>query len=471
MREMNDILQGMDESEFIVNCTNFKFFAERVLGYSIQPFHEEWIDLIMHNRRIAIEAPTGFGKTAVLGEAYCLWISFTARDKEMCIVSKSLNQATKILGNIKDKIENNELLRELIPQDKPAGHWCSATTMDLSTGCKIFCRPYSENIKGIHVDYLLGDEVASYDNYHIWYRFVVTRANAKNGVVVAISTSDNIADLMQELLANPEYVGKVYRAIENGKSIWPERWPITKLNKIRNEIGEGPFQREYLNNPRAEAENALFPPHLLVDCFDPNEVFTMKPLAGFTVIGCDFAIASGPRADYDAYIVLNKIGNKAKIVHGETHRGFSIAAKIMRLKELYNTYSPRILGEEDSGVASTIRFVIDPSNVGQAVYEQLRGEGMPVEGAKFDSFSRNQMLINLRQMIEKQELIIPRGDDPVTMTFTDKLIKELISMVEAKTKINVTYESKAPHDDIVMALAMASKGIAVQRGYTDMFAF
>ena len=476
MRTMSDILQGMDESEFIIKCTNFKFFAERVIGFSIQPFHMEWINMIMNNRRVAIEAPTGFGKTAILGEAFCLWTSYTQKEKEMCIVSKTLNQATKILGNIKDRIENNEMLLELIPQDKPAGHWCSATTMVLSTNCKIFCRPYSENIKGIHVDYLLGDEVASYDDYAIWHRFVVTRTNAKNGVVVAISTSDNIADLMQELLVNPEYVGKVYKAIDDdGKSIWPENWSLEKLNKIRSEIGEAAFQREYLNNPRAEAENALFPPHLITECFDNTLKFTMKPLSGFTVIGCDFAIASGPRADYDAYVVLNKVGNLSQLVHGETHRGFSIAAKMMRLKELYNTYSPRLkekTDEKGDEIPSTIRFVIDPSNVGQAVYEQLRAEGYPVEGAKFDSYSRNQMLINLRQMIENKELIIPRNsEDTATITFTDKLIKEMISMVETKTKMSITYMVKCAHDDTIMALAMACKGVIAQKGYTDMFAF
>lgn len=471
MRTKEEIFQGMPEHEFVIDCQDFKFFAERVLGLQVQPFHMEWIEMMEKFNRVVIQAPTGFGKTEILGRAYCLWKSYMEQNKSMCIVSKTLPQSSRVLSEIKDHIENNELLRELIPENKPASNWCSATVMPLSTGCQIFCRPYSENIKGIHVDYLLGDEVASYDDYSIWYRFVVTRVNAKNGKVVAISTPDNISDLMQELLNNPEYVGKSYPAIQNGKSIWPDRWPMNKLQKIKNEIGPEAFEREYMCNPKAGVENALYPPHLLTECFDYDGRFINSPRDGITFIGCDFAIAAGPRADSDAYAVVNKIGNKATLLFGETHKGMSIAAKILRLKEIYQMFRKKIENEDQQ--TATIKFIVDPSNVGQAVYEELRREFIPVEAANFDSISRNAMLINLRQMIEKKEIIIPRNaEDPLTMNFTDRLIKELISMMETKTKTGiVTYASKAPHDDTVMALAMACSGVAKQKECLDMFGF
>ena len=468
MRTYNEIFGEFTEDEFIVSCSDYKFFCERVLGLEIQPFHMEWIDMIKTNKRVAIQAPTGFGKTEILGRAYCLWTAVIEQGREMCIVSKSLPQARKVLSEIKETIEENEFLRdELIPAHKK--HiWASADSLSLSTG-KIFVRPYSENIKGIHVDYLLGDEVASYDDHSIWYRFVATRVNAKNGTCAAISTPEGITDLMQELLNNSEYVSKSYPAIVNGKSIWPSRFPIERLHKIKAEIGLSAFEREYMVNPKAEVENALYPPHLLMECFDPDLGFKQTATHGFTVIGCDFAIGAGPRADFDSYVVLNRVGSKAFILHGENHHGFTIAAKVDRLVELFERYKyhPTELDTDDT-IPANLKFVIDPSSVGQAVFEELRNKGLPVEAAKFDPISRNQMLINLRQMIEKKELVIPRNkEDPLCMTFTDIMIKELISVVELQNKI----KSKAAHDDTVMALAMAAKGVAAQKEFLDMMAY
>jgi len=474
MRTLNEIMGNYSEPEFVVRCSDYKFFCENVLGLDIQPFHLEWIEMIKTNKRVAIVAPTGFGKTEVLGRAFCLWTAYTEESKEMCIVSKTLPQARKVLAEIRECIENNELLEEeLIPKGKKHT-WASADAMTLATACKIFVRPYSENIRGIHVDFLLGDEVATYNEHSIWNSFVVTRVNAKDGTVVAISTPKSISDLMQGLLNNSEYVGKAYPAIVDGKSIWGSKFPIERLARIKAEIGVAAFEREYLVNPKAEVENALYPPHLLIECFDFQSGFTQLPLPGFTIIGADFAIASGPRADYDAYVVLNKFGRKATILHGETHRGFMIAAKVNRLVELYNKYKYRIEDDQaEDVVPGTIRFVVDPSSVGQAVFDELRSRGLPVEAAKFDSSSRNQMLINLRQMIENKDLVIPRNkEDPLCMTFTDKMVKELISMVETQTKTRlITYQSKAAHDDTVMALAMAAKGVNQQREFVGMIAF
>jgi hypothetical protein len=471
MRTLKEIYNGLTETQFQAKLADFKFFTEQVIGWQVKPFHLEWFNMAEKNRRIAIQAPTGFGKTSILGTAYCLWRAIRETGKEFCIVSKSLPQSTKVLSSIKETIEDNEYLQQLIPKGRPVGMWCSATMMDLATSCKIFCRPYSENIKGIHVDYVLGDEVASYDDPSIWYRFVVTRTNAKNGICVAISTPDNISDLMQELLCNPEYVGKSYPAESPvGTSIWPEHFPMSKLNKIKNEIGIAAYEREYMCNCKAEVENAVFPPHLVVECFELNQGFKMSPQDGYTVIGADFAIASGPRADFDAYCVINKFGPKSAILYGEVHKGFTIAAKVARLKELYHTYQKKLTEEEEKNPdlvknASTIKFVIDPSSVGQAVLEVLRSEGYRVEAGKFDYINRNMMIINLRQMIENKDLIIPRhAEDESCQKFTDTLIRELISLMETKSKNGqISYQTKGPHDDTVMALAMACYGVSQQK--------
>jgi hypothetical protein len=433
------------------------YFAEKILKLDLEPFHKEWIWAIYNNRRVAITAPTGYGKTTVVGVAYTLWFIMYHQRKQVLIVSKSMPQSIKLLEAIKSEMLENPIFKELVPSNKET--W-TKTEINTSTGCKIFCRPYSQNIKGFHVDLIICDEAASFQDHSIFYRFVVTRAIAKNGKVVCISTPENIADLMSQLATNPEYWSKTYVAEENGKSTWESHFPMRKLNKIRAEIGESAYQREYLCNPQAERDRGVFSPANISECYDPNSKFEKSSEDEEEVyIGCDFAIASGRTADYDSYVVVKRKGEFVSIIHGERHRGMPVVSKIDRLSELYEMYRP-------------LRMIIDESMVGQAVVEGLREKGIPVEGQNFSAKSRNKLLVDLSRLITDHKLVIPRNpNDEAALEFTNVLTGELLGFVEAKTAMqSITLLSQAPHDDTVMSLALACKAFCESANSIEYYA-
>jgi len=459
MRTIQEITNGEDQTSFLMKAyLNPKFWCERVFGLDLADFHEEWLNMISENQRVAIIAPTGFGKTEILGIAYPLWLVWFNTNKEILIISRERDQSTKILERIQKAIEDNELLKQLIPEKKDT--W-TKTEINLSTGCKIFCKSYNqkETLKSFHVDYLLCDEAASYEDPSIFFRYISTRVMAKKGKLVCISTPVSIIDLMAQLLDNEEYTSGRYPCMKNGNSIWPNRFSNERLAQIKREIGTSSFEREYMCNPRAEEEDALYPPNLVTDCFEYNTKFRRETTGGDVIIGCDFAIASGPRADFDAYIVIEKVGNVSMIIHGERHKGINIKAKVMRLEELYRNYNPK-------------RMIVDESQVGHAVIEELMSMGIPIEGADFHPNSRNSRLVTLRKVIEEKKLSIPRDkEDPLTMTFTDVLIEELIKFKEIRTKAQTkTYQSTGAHDDTVMALSLAVAGAQKFKEYVDMVA-
>ena len=67
MRTLEDIFQGEDEQQFLLDCRfDFGKWVTRVLGYDYKWFHREWIEALLSKKRIAILAPTGFGKTTIL---------------------------------------------------------------------------------------------------------------------------------------------------------------------------------------------------------------------------------------------------------------------------------------------------------------------------------------------------------------------------------------------------------------------
>lgn len=444
---------------------DFKLFCERVLEYSVQDFHMEWIRAIMAEDRVSIIAPTGFGKTTFLGNAYILWRTFYEKDKRFLMISNSMPQSIRILEEIRILIENNEFLKELMPDNTLKTTSWTKTEIMTNTGCKIMCKPYNENIRGYHVDYILCDEAATFADHSIFFRYVVTRVTARNGKIAVISTPCDIADLMAILSHNPAWCSRRYKAIyqnERGERtlLWGSKFTNKKLASIRNEIGSAAFEREYLCNPKAMSENAIFDPGQIEDSYDYEMTFGSRLAQDSQVyLGCDFAIAHGPKADFDSYVIVERVGDKAVIRHGEVHKGFSIQAKLMRIEQLYQQYN-------------VTRIIVDPSHVGYAVVEELRKRMLPFDAPDFSSQNRAKMLISLIQLFEQGRMIIPRNNkNPMTLTWTNRLINELLSFVETRTKSNfVTYQSTGAHDDTVMSLVLACRPVSTQKEFLDFVA-
>jgi len=452
MRTKNEILQGEDERRFMLKCAlSPEIFCERALGLELKPFHKEWLKIIRKYDRIAISAPTGFGKTTIFGVAYPLWLSYFKPGSQSLIISKTIRtQSSNVLEEIKRTIEENEILKELVPDDKKQ-YW-TKEKINTKFGSKIFYSSYSQNVRGVHVDYIFCDEVATFPESELFFRDVVTRVVAKKGKIAAVSTPINTTDLLAQLMNNKTYYSKSYPAIIKDESIWPERFPLSALTRLKIEQGEANFEKNYMCNPRAEAENTIFPLGKIMEGFDPERGFDTN-IEGRTYIGCDFAIAKGPLADFDAYVVIDKVDNFYIIKHIEIHKGVPTGAKVNRIRQLSEIYKP-------------VRVVLDESGIGQAIIDDVRANGIPALAQSFHSAARSNLLMNLRNIIDGKKLIIPRSrEDSKVIRLTNELVTQLIGFKETKSQAtgNINYLSTASHDDIVMALAMAVKAASTIR--------
>jgi hypothetical protein len=424
-----------------------EIFCERVLGLILKPFHREWLRLLMDDDkdRLAISAPTGFGKTTIFGVAYPLWLSIFKPNSRSLIVSKTIRtQSSNVLDEVKRTIENNELLSTYMSSEQEK-EW-SKEKLVITNGSSIFYSSYATSVRGVHVDYIFADEVATYLETETYFRDVTSRAVAKKGKIAAVSTPLNTTDLLAQLMNNKVYFSRSYPAIVNGESIWAERFPINELMRVKLEQGESNFEKNYMCNPIAESENAVFPIKLIMECFNYETGFNSN-VEGRTFLGCDFAVAKGPTADFDAYVVIEKLGNSFIIKHIEIHRGFPIDAKVRRIIQLNELYKP-------------VKVIIDESGIGTAILEELRSNALPIIAQSFHSAARNNLLMSLKNILDGKKLVIPRSkDDSMAIKLTDELVAQLIGFKETKSKAtgSINYLSQASHDDIVMALAMAVK--------------
>lgn len=461
MKELNEMLGKDDLTSFLYKCrTDFEFFCNNVLkdifsDGGIQPYMMEWFNTLQKNDRVVILAPRGFAKTTIIGIAYPLWLMFTKRNLKIMIVSQSETRAKETLSILKLAIETNPLLIELKPKD--ARETWSAKQINTTTGCKYFCRPFTKTIKGERVDYNFMDEGASYEKPELYFDYVVPTLNpgGKTAIITTPEIGANLVSMIEE--RNLDYAFKVYPAIVNNESIWAQRFPMEKLKKIRDELGEQFFQKNFMCNPRAEGGLSIYTAASLRLCSDRQSGFTSKTFGGDLFIGCDFAIASGPTADFDAYIVIERLKDSAIIKYGEFHRGWTVEAKVNRIEDLVERYNPQIV-------------ICDESSIGAAVIEELRARGIPTEAQSFQSRARNKILNNLKTLLDNGKIKIPRNpEDMIATRFSDKLEAELLAMNEVTSKAtNITsYISSAAHDDLVMALAMAVKKVRGARAFED----
>jgi hypothetical protein len=258
-----------------------------------------------------------------------------------------------------------------------------------------------------------------------------------------------------------DYVFRKYTAITStGEALWPERFSLMRLNKIREEQGEQFFQKNFMCNTRAEGSNSVFTANSILGCTNYEARYTSEVLGeeGEIYMGCDFAIATGNQADYDCYVIVERIGDRAVIKFAETHRGYSVQEKVSRISHLFEIYKPLLI-------------IADQSSIGAAIIEELRNTGLPVQGYSFQALSRNALLNNLKILLDNKKIVIPKNkDDMQAVEFADKLEVELLSFREQHSKItgNTAYVSTSAHDDTVMGLALSVSKIKQNQDFEDV---
>ena len=454
---------------------DFALFCEEVLKYTIKGFHKEWCETLQREQRIAISAPTSYGKSYIFGIAYPIWLAFFRPKSESQIVSAVVQgQSQTIIEKIKIMMLDNELLNELVPKSKLKDFEFSKTRMVMSNGSKIYLAPYSANVRGTHVDYLFGDEVATYkdkqDDYIIWFRDFMSRVEGKGGQVAAVSTPIEPGDLITLLLKKKGWFSKIYAALldKDGKPatapytketafpIWADRVPaphdFETLMRIREEQGHEVFERNYQCDPTAAVAKAIYSSKDITAGYDEEIDYTHKTQGGMIFIGGDFAMSDHKDADKDAYVVIEKLPDKILIKHMEINPGGTpFEEKVNRLDELSKLHQP-------------YQLRLDNSNVGQYVTRDLLARGWPAIGNPFGAKSRNTYLSTLKIVIGDRKLTIPYNKDNFdTIKLAEELTLQLVGFKEVKSEKGfTTYKSTAPHDDLAMALALAISGAEEQ---------
>ena len=442
------------------------FFIQNIITnpmkITLTPYQEEWINTIHQNKKVSISAFRSSGKTESVLVDYPIYRAYTQKNFMGVVISDSLKQSLEVIRNIKERIVSNEVLSTSIPSNRLAS-W-SKTEIELKNGSRLISRPYTDRIRGIHVDFVGCDEVGEYQNHDVFLGAILPIVTAKDGSVVAVGTYKHSIDLLHKLKENPEWKSLYYPANlpYKGKTLWEWRYPGKSLMQVKKEIGNNiMFSREYLLKVMS-VDTQLFPAEIIIPSFDYTDTFIDAPRPGcIYYVSLDFALSGKSGADFSVYVVfeIDKQG-VVKIVRIERYKGLSYIAQKKRIQELYNIFKP-------------VKCVADEGSFGKSFIQDMRAIGIPLIGFNFQTRRRELLEVfrgafdlNFDEGVElpkekKKFLICKNKEDFITTQLTDLLLKELEAfnvVFKTKQKGDITgrieFESTEPHDDLVMASAM-----------------
>lgn len=196
-----------------------------------------------------------------------------------------------------------------------------------------------------------------------------------------------------------------------------------EIDDARIQLPEVVFEQEYLANPSENSANP-FGNAFIKRCVKP---ISAQPIVCY---GIDLAKS----VDYTVIIGLDKDGNVAYFDRFQM--------------DWHNT-------KETIKRLPPAPIVVDSTGVGDPILEDLLREGVNIEGLKFTSQSKQQLMEGLASAIQQGRIGFPEG----------VIVDELDVFEYQFTSHGVRYSAPSGfHDDTVMALALAWQNHNIKRG-------
>ncbi len=272
-RDLRERAAAQHELELRAARRDFAAFVQHVFGFSLAEHHRRWCGAVDRDARVLIFAPIEHGKTSIVSIAFPLFVLGRNPDARIAIISETSTQATRILAAVREHIRRNERLRAVFPKLKPAGgfrtKWSdSAILVDRpSTGKdpSIVALGVLGPLLGARLDVAILDDVLSFESTFTsaqrektigWFRSTLVGRIVGGGKILVAGTAWHREDLLHAIAASGEYVTLRDAAIKpDGTPLWPERWPLERLEQRRREIGELEFSRQLLVQAIADGDS------------------------------------------------------------------------------------------------------------------------------------------------------------------------------------------------------------------------
>ena len=305
----------------------------------IPDVHYELYDLLEDNsiRKAAIALPRGMAKSTVTSFLYVLWrVLHKSSNKDLfiTIISESQSQSINFLTRIKSALTKNKKIHSYFGDFgvNTAIRWREDDIV-LANGARVTALGTGQKVRGNIQDdtrpnVLILDDFESETNAKTaearqnnrkWILEAVEPSLSQTeGRIIAIGTTISEDCFLQWVKDAPDW-HVIWKSVidENGKSIWPEMYPLEVIEQKRKSFEHmgnlSGFFQEYMNQPQSP-DDAPFKSHYMKTYSGDLELVDgrwwldwdgKKRLLNL-FMGVDLASSSGLRSDYTVLATIGK---------------------------------------------------------------------------------------------------------------------------------------------------------------------
>ena len=378
------IINDKEDPEIIKQCLQWAFsFPENINVFAetffpdtvtdeIPPFHNEIYKFLFAKGNGALAAPRGHGKSSVTGIIFLIFSVVNKLEKYIVYVSQNHAKTVQFLDPVRNEFKNNKLLRfvygDLTPTMAKDDEGKDREDCFDVGGCRVEAVSFEKNLRGFKYKnsrptLIIGDDIED-DQRVLNPELRIKDKNKLNKVIIPSLDINGRFKMIGTLLHYDSllydkiklYNGKIYKACEPDFTniLWPQRFTVDILKRIKHDIGSIPFQQEYLNNP-IDTTSSLIKREWIVQCFD--ETLSHEDIRqmqfSYKSLGCDFAFADRVTSDTSPFMGLGVKGDKYYLLStiDDIHKGLSISEQMAIIKDvMYEKWKYDQIGLEENSI-------------------------------------------------------------------------------------------------------------------------
>lgn len=266
----------MTGTEAPADLLEFVWLWNRLQGQGTPRVHRRilaWLEAERPRRRLLLMAFRGCGKSTLVA-LFCAWSLYRRPDLRILVLAAEQSLAMRMVAHVRRILERHPLCRELLPEEAEA--WAADRFTVRRPGTlrdpSMLAQGLGGNITGARADMIVCDDVEVAGNCDTPGKRAELRERlaetefvlTPGGLILYVGTPHTEESLYRA--GEPFLEG--YARLElpvldaEGRSAWPERFPVEALAALRRRVGPLHFARQMLLEPRA-AEAARLDPALM----------------------------------------------------------------------------------------------------------------------------------------------------------------------------------------------------------------